>query len=86
MVFTHDVKHNGVYYKAGMDVPIEEANGGSTAPVVDSGKVDKKYTEKDLEGLKYFALKSLAVKEGFTVDKKAKFEDIKKMLLTKELV
>lgn len=40
MKFSHEVKHNGVYYPAGADVPIE-TNGGVKAPVVVSGKVDE---------------------------------------------
>lgn len=40
MKFSHEVKHNGVYYPVGADVPIEETNGGVKAPVDVSGKVD----------------------------------------------
>lgn len=39
MKFDYLVKHNGIYYPAGTDVPIE-TNGGDTAPVDVSGKVD----------------------------------------------
>ena len=36
MRFTHLVKHNGIYYPAGAEVPIEETNGGGKdAPAVD---------------------------------------------------
>ena len=92
MKFDYLVKHNGVYYPAGTEVPIEETNGGGNkAPAVDvSGKVDepkaektksKKYSEEELN-LPYMKLKSLAIAEGFKVDKTAKADDIKEMLRT----
>lgn len=42
MTFDYEVKHNGIYYPAGTDVPIEETNGGGKdAPAaLVSGKVD----------------------------------------------
>lgn len=42
MKFDHLVKHNGVYYPAGEEVPINETSGeGVKAPAVNvSGKVD----------------------------------------------
>lgn len=91
MKFPYKVKHNGVYYNIGEDVPIEEKNGGGKdAPAVEvSGKVEteevatpvkgKKYTEEDLN-IPYMKLKALAKKEGFKVENTAKAEDIKKML------
>ena len=86
MKFDYLVKHDGVYYPAGTDVPINETNGGGTkAPTVDvSGKVDKegrKYSEEDLD-LPYMKLKSLAAQEGFKVDTSAKADEIKEMLRT----
>lgn len=89
MKFDYLVKHNGIYYPAGTEVPIETNGGGDKAPAVEvSGKVEKpkakepkskKYTEEDLN-LPYMKLKSLAIAEGFKVDKSAKAEDIKEML------
>jgi len=40
MKFDYLVKHNGIYYPAGTDVPIE-TDGGDEAPVVVSGKVEE---------------------------------------------
>lgn len=41
MKFNHMVKHNGVYYPAGADVPIENEKGGGRSPLpLNSGKVD----------------------------------------------
>lgn len=106
MKFTHEVKHNGVYYPAGADVPIEtkESEGvKAPAPLVsgkdtidevqknsDSAEFDKnmakkKYTEQDLAGKKYFALKGMAKAEGFNVPNDAKSDEIKKMLLSVEV-
>lgn len=95
MVFPYLVKHNGVYYPAGTDVPIEETKSGGgekTPAVVVSGKVDntndevakpvngnRKYSEEELNQ-PYFKLKALAKKEGFDVDNKTKGSELKNML------
>ena len=89
MKFTHLVKHNGVYYSAGEEVPIEETSGGGKSPAVNvSGKVEtekvipsrgNKYSEEDLK-LPYMKLKAMAKKEGFKVESTAKSEDIKNLL------
>ena len=85
MKFDYLVKHDGVYYPAGTEVPINETNGGGTkASTVDvSGKVEpekvRKFTEEDLD-LPYMKLKSLASKEGIKLDKSAKAEEIKEAL------
>lgn len=93
MKFDYLVKHNGIYYPAGADVPIEETKKSegvkAPAPLV-SGKVDevkedvkeekaRKYSEEDLS-LPYMKLKALAKKEGFKVENTAKANDIKEML------
>ena len=95
MKFTHEVKHNGVYYPAGADVPIEtkESEGvKAPAPLVsgkdtnsDNAEKKKKYTEQDLAGKKFFALKGMAKAEGFNVPNDAKSDEIKKMLLSVEV-
>ena len=94
MKFTHLVKHNGVYYPAGADVPIEETNGGGNeAPAVDvSGKVEakeeiptvsvddgRKYSEEDLK-VGFMKLKSMAKKEGINVPPEWKSNDLKEAL------
>ena len=85
MKFDYLVKHNGIYYPAGADVPIEETKKSegvkAPAPLV-SGKVDdkpRKFTEEDLK-LPYMKLKALAKKEGLKVESTAKAEEIKNML------
>jgi hypothetical protein len=92
--FSHDVKHNGVYYPAGTEVPIETKKSEGVkapAPLV-SGKVDevkedvvitddkpRKYSEEDLD-LPYMKLKAMAKKEGFKVDNTLKAYELKNML------
>lgn len=82
MIFDHLVKHNGVYYPAGTDVPIKEEKAGDD-PAISLGKVDEtktsKYTEEELN-LPYMKLKSLAKQNGITVEKTAKAEEIKEKL------
>lgn len=41
MKFPYLVKHDGVYYPIGTDVPIEKPSGGVTAPTETSGKVEE---------------------------------------------
>ena len=92
MKFPYLVKHDGVYYPAGTEVPIETGKGGDKPPVPVSGKVDeekpvktvsevktRKYSDEDLE-LPYAKLKALAKKEGFKVPNTAKADEIKEML------
>lgn len=93
MKFDYLVKHNGIYYPAGSDVPVEETRGGQKPTPVTSGKVDKedaqassseeqhprKFSEEDLK-LPYMKLKALAKKEGLKVESNAKAEEIKNML------
>lgn len=93
MKFSHDVKHNGVYYPAGTEVPTETKSEGVKAPApLVSGKVDevkddvvikddkpRKYSEEDLN-LPYMKLKALAKKEGFKVDNTLKGYELKDML------
>lgn len=92
MKFDYLVKHNGIYYPAGTEVPMDEASGeGVKAPAVDvSGKVEtkeepkddskgRKYTEEDLN-LPYMKLKALAKKEGFKVENTMKANELKDML------
>ena len=96
MKFDYLVKHNGIYYPAGADVPIEETKKSegvkAPAPLV-SGKVDE--VKEDVSvitddkprkyseedlNLPYMKLKALAKKEGFKVENTAKANDIKEML------
>ena len=96
MKFDYLVKHNGIYYPAGADVPIEETKKSegvkAPAPLV-SGKVDE--VKEDVPvitddkprkyseedlNLPYMKLKALAKKEGFKVENTAKANDIKEML------
>lgn len=93
MKFDYMVKHNGIYYPAGEDVPTEEKSEGVKAPApLSSGKVDevpsdivladkrtRKFSEEDL-ALPYMKLKALAKREGLKVESNAKANEIKEML------
>lgn len=90
MKFNHQVKHNGVYYPVGADVPIEtKVSEGKSAPApLVSGKVEakeekptdgRKYSEEDLK-VSYMKLKSMARKEGLTTPPEYKSEDLREML------
>ena len=95
MIFPFEVKKNGVYYPAGTEVPTGSKKGVAKPLSSQPGKVDtkiqtepvkesekeRKYSEDDLN-MPYMKLKSLAIKEGFKVDKSAKADDIKEMLRT----
>lgn len=89
MKFPYKVRHNGVDYPIGADVPIEESFGGSveTPTVVSSGKVNiksvKKYSESSLPS-NIMKIKSLAKSEGMNVDKTTKKEDMVNYLLNIE--
>jgi len=96
MKFDYLVKHDGVYYPAGTDVPIETTSGeGVKAPAVDVLGKDLVKDDEDLDkdlvkdkrkytdedlDVPYFSLIALAKKEGLNVPDKAKTGDIKKML------
>lgn len=94
MKFTYLVKHNGIYYPAGADVPIEETKGGSKSPAPSvSGKVEakeeptiesvvdngRKYSEEELN-VGFMKLKSMAKREGITVLPEWKSNDLKEAL------
>ena len=91
MKFSHEVKHNGIYYPAGTDVPIETDGGGKEeAPAVDvSGKVEptvqpivddgRKYSEEDLQ-VGFMKLKAMCKREGLVVHPEYKSKELKEML------
>ena len=94
MKFGHLVKHDGVYYPAGTEVPITEAEyyGRVTPPVVDvSGKdtdekevkTTMKYSESNLP-TNYMKIKQLAKSEGMNVGKNTSKEELIKFLLSIE--
>ena len=96
MKFPYKVRHNGVDYPIGADVPIEtKVSEGVKAPApLVSGKVKKEVKEdvvlKEEEksrkyseqdlDVPYFSLKALAKKEGLKIPEKAKAGEIKDML------
>ena len=91
MKFDYSVKHNGIYYPAGANVPIEDNSGeGVKAPAVSSGKVEEtvkpvskydthKYTEDDLN-VSIQQLRKLAKENGLKIANTDRSEDIREML------
>lgn len=90
MKFPHHVRHNGIDYPIGTDVPIEVETPAVKAGASVSGKAKKevkevkeekgrKYSEEELD-VPYFSLKALAKKEGLKIPDKAKAGEIKDML------
>ena len=96
MKFPHHVRHNGIDYPIGTDVPIEVETPAVKAGASVSGKVKKEVKEdkavikeEEPKGRKYseedldvpyFSLKALAKKEGLKIPDKAKAGEIKDML------
>ena len=87
MKFPYLVKHNGVYYPIGTDVPIETKIGeGVTAPAVNvSGKVEvkedeiAKYSESDLD-VPFFTLKKMCKENGIKISNKDGADVLKEKL------
>lgn len=46
MVFDHVVNHNGIYYAAGEDVPVEQKTEKTSAPFVSADKDEMPKTKK----------------------------------------
>lgn len=81
MKFNYLVKHNGVYYPSGTDVPMEEKPTTTKKVVGDSlGKGTKKYNEENLP-TNMMSLRSLAKKEGLSFSNVTKMKELKAMLL-----
>ena len=79
MKFPYLVKHNGVYYPIGTDVPIEKPSGGITAPTETSGKVEAKYSESDLD-VPFFTLKKMCKENGIKISNKDGADVLKEKL------
>ena len=91
MKFPYLVKHNGVYYPKGTEVPIETISGeGVTAPAVDVSmeveeddkvdvKDDRKYSETDLN-VAFFELKKMCKENGIKFSNKDGAEVLRQKL------
>ncbi len=78
MTFSHKVKHNGVYYPIGANVPID--SGGVTAPAVDVlGKVEQKYSENQLD-VPIQKLRKMAKENGIKLTNKDNAEVLRNKL------
>lgn len=77
MVFDHIVNHNGVYYDAGVNVPIDEESH-TEAPLFNAQK--HVYTEKELSGMTAKEIKKIAEENGYTIKKIVKSDIVKEFL------
>lgn len=69
MKATNMIKINGVWYRAGDELPADRTSKPiETLKSVNSG--EPKITREEIDEMKYFALKSLAEKNGISVKDK----------------
>ena len=81
MKYPYIVIANGKWYAAGEDVPVEEENPVSEEVQEEIPESHKDTpTREEIEGMKYFSLKSLAEKNGIETGNK------KAAVLKKELI
>lgn len=77
MVATHSVKHNGVWYKAGQEIP-EGKSQKSSDPTNPST-----YTKTDINRMSIDDLKALGTEQGIENAEELKGDDLKKLLIEK---
>ena len=85
MIFKHLVKYNGVYYPAGMDVPVGETKPVEKKVVEETVAVEQpkedNLTKTDINRMSTADLKKLAKENG--LDDELSGADIKKALIKK---
>lgn len=77
MVATHSVKHNGVWYKAGQEIPeskSQKSSGPANPP---------EYTKTDINRMSIDDLKALGTEQGIENAEELKGDDLKKLLIEK---
>lgn len=80
MKFDHEVKHDGVYYPAGTDVPIETKGGEKIPTPVVSGKVEtKEWDEIQKRSDEVFADKKIASRKYSEDDLNLPYMKLKKL-------
>lgn len=85
MIFKHLVKYNGVYYPAGMDVPVGETKPVEKKVVEETVAVEQpkedNLTKTDINRMSTADLKKLAKENG--IDESMSGAEIKKELIKK---
>lgn len=77
MVATHSVKHNGVWYKVGQEIP-EGKSQKSSDPANPTT-----YTKTDINRMSIDDLKALGTEQGIENAEELKGDDLKKLLIEK---
>lgn len=77
MVATHSVKHNGVWYKVGQEIP-EDKPQKSSDPANPTT-----YTKTDINRMSIDDLKALGTEQGIENAEELKGDDLKKLLIEK---
>lgn len=77
MVATHSVKHNGVWYKVGQEIP-ESKSQKSSDPANPTT-----YTKTDINRMSIDDLKALGTEQGIENAEELKGDDLKKLLIEK---
>lgn len=85
MIFKHLVKYNGVYYPAGMDVPVGETKPVEKKVVEETVAVEQpkedNLTKTDINRMSVAELKELANKEGISGVDDMTGAELKKVLI-----
>ena len=77
MVATHSVKHNGVWYKAGQEIPESKSQKSSNPADPPT------YTKTDINRMSIDGLKALGTEQGIENAEELKGDDLKKLLIEK---
>lgn len=80
MIATHSIKHDGVWYKVGDEVP--ESNSNSV-PSDFMNPPEKPYTKTEINRMSTADLKKLASENGIENATEINGSDLKKMLIEK---
>lgn len=81
MVFNHLVKHNGIYYPAGANVPVGDAIVETVLPLEEPTMNNAIYTKTEILGLKVAEVREIAEREGFENTQELSGAKIKEMLI-----
>ena len=80
MIATHSVKHDGVWYKVGEEVP---ESSGNSAPSDFMNPPETPYTKTEINRMSTADLKKLASENGIENATEINGSDLKKMLIEK---
>lgn len=81
MVYPYIVKHNGVYYPAGADVPVDSAEEKSEESEDDEESDPQGYTRTSIQQMRKSELLDLAASVGIETDENTTGSQLKEALL-----